>query len=142
LNRPSEVLRLLSEVDHPSFRVLYDTSHAYTGAVAGGRQGADPELLDGGEVEYAALLRPWLGHLHLIDSDGTLHNEETSNHLPFGTGAVDFRGVLDALDPEVTSLPWWTVDFCFCPTTERDGRLAVPFVQGLADDLRGRVGQA
>jgi sugar phosphate isomerase/epimerase len=131
LNRPSQVVGLLAEVGHPSFRVLFDTSHAYTGAVAGARQGADPEVLTGGAVEYARLLAPWLGHLHLIDSDGSLHDDETSAHLPFGTGRVDFEAVLAALGPGAERLGWWTVDFCFCPTTERDAVTAVPYVHRL-----------
>ncbi len=131
LNRPSEVLRVAEAVDHPNFKILFDTSHAYTGAVAGGRQGEDPELLAGGIVEYARLLKPHIGHLHLIDSDGSLHNEETSDHLPFGAGLVDFPSVIAALEPVASTLPWWTVDFCFCPTTERDARFAPPLVRAL-----------
>jgi len=133
LNRPSEVVRLLAEVAHPSFRVLFDTSHAYTGAVAGARQGDEPELLLGGAVDYAHKLRPWLGHLHLIDSDGSLHDNETSAHLPFGAGRVDFEAVLAALKPGADGLPWWTVDFCFWPGTERDAATAVPVVRSLVD---------
>ena len=136
LNRPSEVIRLLAEIGHPGFRVLFDTSHAYAGAVAGARQGDPPELLVGGAVEYARLLAPWVGHLHLIDGDGSLHDDETSAHLPFGTGALDFGAVLAALRPGAFDLPWWTVDFCFCPTTDRDARTAVPFVRGLAAGTR------
>jgi sugar phosphate isomerase/epimerase len=135
LNRPSEVVRLLEAVNHPNFTVLFDTSHAYTGAVSGGRQGHDPELLAGGVEEYARLLEPHLGHLHLIDSDGSLHDDETSEHLPFGAGSVDFRAALRALQPSLDNLPWWTVDFCFCPTTERDARTAVPFVRELMAEL-------
>jgi len=132
VNRPHEVLDLLQTVDHPNFRVLFDSSHAYAGAVAGARQGDQLDVLAGGVVEYAQLLRPWLGHLHLIDGDGSLHDGETSNHLPFGTGSVDFDELLDALTPQVFALPWWTVDFCFCATTERDAAQAVPLVRAMA----------
>ncbi|WP_375386919.1 sugar phosphate isomerase/epimerase family protein [uncultured Amnibacterium sp.] len=138
INRPSDVLRLLDEIDHPNFRVLFDTSHAYTGAVAGGRQGPEPEILPGGVVEYAQMLRDHVGHLHLIDSVGVLHDDETSEHLPFGAGAVDFPAVLDALGCAASALPWWTVDFCFWPEVDRDGRDAVPFVRGLRDGLAVR----
>lgn len=139
LNRPSEVLRMVRAVDHPNFKILFDTSHAYTGAVAGGRQGENPELLLGGVTEYAALIEPYLGHLHLIDSNGALHDDETSEHLPFGTGQVDFPSALQALRPSLNTLPWWTVDFCFCPTTERDGRVAVPVVRSLMQDTMGHA---
>jgi sugar phosphate isomerase/epimerase len=135
LNRPSEVLQMVEAVDHPNFKILFDTSHAYTGVVAGGRQGDNPELLSGGVAEYASLIEPYLGHLHLIDSDGSLHDEETSSHIPFGEGQVDFLPALEALKPSLDRLEWWTVDFCFCPTTERDGRKAVPFVRGLAEQV-------
>ena len=139
LNRPSDVVAAVVEaVDHPGFRLLFDTSHAYTGSVAGGRQGADPEVLTGGVVEYASLLTEHIGHLHLIDSDGSLHDEETSEHLPFGEGRVPFAEVIDALGKQARALPWWTVDFCYCPTTETDGRLAVPFVRQLLADATSR----
>jgi len=136
LNRPSEVVRVVEAVGNPSFRILFDTSHAYTGAVAGARQGPEPELLEGGEVEYARLLEPYVGHLHLIDSDGSLHDDETSAHLPFGTGKVDFPAVLRALEPAIDALDWWGIDFCFCATTEADAPKAVPFVRGLVRELQ------
>jgi sugar phosphate isomerase/epimerase len=140
LNRPSEVRDLAEAVDHPAFRILFDTCHAYAGAVAGARQGPEPELLAGGVVEYAELLQPYVGHLHLIDGDGSLHNGETSEHLPFGEGNVDFLGVLQALEPTLRDIDWWGIDFCFCPTTERDARKAVPFVRGLIEaHSRARV---
>lgn len=133
LNRPSEVQELIHTVAHPNFTVLFDTSHAYAGAVAGARHGADPELLAGGVAEYARLLAPYVGHLHVIDGDGSLHDEETSAHLPFGTGRLDLDEVIAALGRSALDLAWWTVDFCFCPTTERDAATAVPFVRALAD---------
>jgi sugar phosphate isomerase/epimerase len=137
LNRPSEVLRLVEAVDHSHFKILFDSSHAYMGAVVGSRQSPEPEPLAGGAAEYARMLEPHLGHLHLIDSDGSLHDEETTAHLPFGQGHVDFPTVLAALRPALDALPWWGVDFCFCPTTEADARLAVPVVRSLADVALG-----
>jgi sugar phosphate isomerase/epimerase len=132
LNRPSEVRRLLDAVGDPGFKALFDTCHAYTGAVSGARHGPEPELLAGGVPEYAELLRPHLGHLHLIDSDGSLHDDETSAHVAFGQGDVDFAAVLRALEPQLGELDWWGVDFCFCATAEADGRAAAPFVRALA----------
>lgn len=138
LNRPSDVVRVLSAVDRSNFQVLFDTSHAYAGAVAGARHGDRPELLTGGAAEYASLIAPWLGHLHVIDGDGSLHDAETSDHLPFGAGKIAFDEVLDALGPKASELDWWTVDFCFCATTERDASLAVPIVRDLRDRLAER----
>lgn len=141
LNRPSEVVRVLDSIDHPSFGVLFDTSHAFTGAVMGARQGPDPELLPGGVAEYAGLLGDRILHLHLIDSDGSLHDNETSAHLPFGQGHIDFAATLEALPGGGLDLPWWTVDFCFWPNTEVDGRTAVPVVRDLINRTAGKGGE-
>lgn len=135
LNKPSEVLRVVQSVAHEGFRILFDTSHAYMGAVVGARQTGTRETLPGGVLEYAKLLAPHIGHLHLIDSDGTLHNDETSTHTPFGQGHVDFSAVLRAIRPIVANLEWWCADFCFCAETESAGRQAVPFMRRLAEEV-------
>jgi sugar phosphate isomerase/epimerase len=135
LNKPSEVRRMVEAVDHPNFKLLFDTSHAYMGSVFGSRHTGMPEALKGGVVEYAHLLRPYLGHLHLIDSDGTLHDGATSTHYPFGEGKVDFAGTLNALRPELDQLNWWCVDYCFWPNGEVDAEKAVPFVRNLANEV-------
>ena len=139
LNRPSQVKRLVEDVGRPNFGLLFDSSHAHTGAAYGARQGPNPELLDGGAVEYAAMLADKVRHLHLIDSDGSLHDDDTSDHLPFGAGEVDFPAMLDALGAPAARLKWWTVDFCFCPTTERDATLALPIVRDLRDQFLDRM---
>jgi sugar phosphate isomerase/epimerase len=131
LNKLGEVLRLVEAVGHPNFRLIFDTSHAYMGAVVGARHSGDKELLPGGVAEYARRLLPYIGHLHLIDSDGTLHGEETSTHTPFGAGHVDFRAVMEVLRPVAAKLPWWCVDLCFNADAEAAGRAAVPFVRSL-----------
>jgi sugar phosphate isomerase/epimerase len=132
LNKPSEVLRLAEEIGDPGFKLLFDTSHAYMGAVVGARQTGEAETLEGGVAEYARLVNPHIGHVHLIDSDGSLHDDETSAHIPFGQGHVDFPAALQALRPALDGLEWWGIDFCFCPTTEVDARAAVPYVRDLA----------
>lgn len=139
MNRPSDGRRLADEVNHPHFKILFDTSHAYTGAVAGARQGPDPELLAGGVVEYARLLADHLSHLHLIDSDGWLHDEDQCSS-GFRSRASAFQKLLAALPRHGLALDWWTVDFCFSATPEGDGRLATAYVQPLRDSARAAIG--
>lgn len=114
-NKPSEIMRIVDDVGHPNFRVLFDTSHAHTCAAMGARQPGQRETLPGGALELLTRLRGKIGHIHLIDSDNTLHNNETSTHAPFGQGVLDW----DALIPEVlrSGCPtnWWTIDLCFWP---------------------------
>ena len=135
LNKPSEVRRVVESVNNENFKLLFDTSHAYMGGVVGARQTGQRELLSGGVVEYARQLGEMVGHLHLIDSDGSLHDNETSTHTVFGQGNIDFRDVLMALKPVASKLPWWCVDFCFNPLTPTAAKAAVPFVRGLMDEV-------
>ena len=134
LNKPSEVKRVVEAVDHENFKLLFDTSHAYMGAVIGARQTGNKELLSGGVAEYGRSLGTMVGHFHLIDSDGSLHNNETSTHVAFGEGKIDFTSVLAAMKPVISNLSWWCVDFCFNPETPSAGRTAVPIVHRLMDE--------
>ena len=131
LNSPSEIRRIVDAVGHENFKVLFDTSHAYMVSVVGARQTGEKEILPGGVVELSELLEEDIGHFHLIDSDGTLHNDETSTHAPFGTGHIDFEEVLGEMEPVLGWLEWWTVDFCFCPTTDKDAKHAVGFIKNV-----------
>jgi sugar phosphate isomerase/epimerase len=135
LNKPSEVLAVAEAVDHPSFGLLFDTSHAYMCAVVGARQTGEKEVLSGGLAAFGKMLERRIGHVHVIDSDGTLHNHETSTHAPFGTGRIDFRNVMLAIEGDLRPLTWWCFDFCFCPTTEVDAREAIPYMRSCLQQL-------
>jgi len=120
LNKPSDVMRVLDAVDDDNFGILYDTSHGHMVGVVGARQPGEKETLPGGQVELIDKLSDRINHIHLIDSDNTCHkdeqgNDETSMHLPFGKGVVDFGPILDRLAALKLSHDWWTVDLCFWP---------------------------
>lgn len=129
LNKPSEVKRLVESVNHPSFQVLFDTSHAYMSGVVGARQPGTKEQLPGGIIEYANLLKNHIGHFHLIDSDGTLHDNETSTHAEFGHGLIDFTTFLSEMESIVSNLEWWCVDFCFNAKVEEWAKEAIPYIK-------------
>lgn len=137
LNKPGEVVRITDEIANDNFKLLFDTSHAYMGAVVGARQTGKKETLSGGVAEYAALLGDRIGHLHLIDSDGTLHDNETSTHTPFGEGRIDFKQALSPIRDIIAALPWWTTDFCFCAETETAARGAADYTRNLAREILG-----
>lgn len=111
-NKPSEVLKMHQEVGHPNFRILFDTSHAYMCAVVGSRQHGARDVLLGGAEEFLEKLEGRIGAIHLIDSDGTLHGDETSTHRPFGEGFIDFQSIAPKL-LEVPNIDWWCIDMCF-----------------------------
>jgi sugar phosphate isomerase/epimerase len=136
-NKPSEIFQLVDDVGHPNFRILFDTCHAHMCATVGARQFGEKETLPGGAFELLTRLRGKIGHAHLIDSDNTLHNNETSTHAPFGQGVLDF----DRLIPELlrSGLPtnWWTIDLCFWPNAWEVTADAKKFLAGMARKYAG-----
>ncbi len=129
-SKPSEVVRMHDLVAHPNFKIMFDTSHAYMCSVVGARQQPPKETLAGGVGEFLAKLGDRVGHIHLIDSDGTLHGDETSTHRPFGEGYVDFKG----LAPQLLAVPgieWWCIDLCFWPNSWELVESSLAFVKGL-----------
>ncbi len=119
-NKPSDLLRILDAIDDPNFGVLYDTSHGHMVAEIGARQPGEKETLPGGQIELIQKLSGRINHIHLIDSDNSCHKDEngedeTSMHLPFGEGVVDFDAVVPHLAAEDPGHDWWTVDLCFWP---------------------------
>ena len=77
-------------------------------------------MLPGGQAEFIDRLSGRINHIHLIDSDDTCHkdadgNDETSMHLPFGRGLVDFDELVPKLAREDIGHDWWTIDLCFWP---------------------------
>ncbi len=119
-NKPSDAVRLHDAVDQPNFGIQYDTCHGQTVGVAGARHEGGKETF-ASQVDYIRKLADRINHIHLIDSDGTCHkdaqgDDETSTHIPFGDGMLDF----DAILPELAKAArlthdWWTIDLCFWP---------------------------
>jgi len=132
-NKPSEVVQMVEDVGHPNFKVLFDTCHAYMSAVVGARQAGAKETLSNGVAEFARMLKGKIGHVHLIDSDGTLHGDETSTHRPFGEGKIDFDEVIPAVMEDAGYHgEWWTIDLCFWPeaweVTENAQKFLAPYL--------------
>lgn len=114
-NKPSDILRIIDAVSHDNFMVEFDTCHAHMVAAVGARQPGERETLPGGALELARKLRGKIGHVHLIDSDGTLHGDETSTHAPIGDGLLDFGPLLAELEAGGLPTDWWCIDLCFWP---------------------------
>jgi sugar phosphate isomerase/epimerase len=119
LNKPSEILEIIRRVrgDHcnSNFGVLFNTCHAHMCAAVGANQVEPKETLAGGAIELLRALRGAIVHIHLIDSDGSLNEHNTSTRTPLGTGTLNF----DELAPELIACgvpnDWWCVDLCFWP---------------------------
>jgi sugar phosphate isomerase/epimerase len=117
-NKPSEILAIVDAVrgkGNPNFGVLYDTCHSYMAAVAGANQAGQKETLPGGDLELLKKLKGKITHIHLIDSDGSLNEHNTSTHNPFGTGKLNFDKLIPELMTSGVPNDWWCVDLCFWP---------------------------
>ena len=77
----------------------------------------EKELLPKGVVQFAHMLTGKIGHVHLIDSDGTLHDGDTSTHAPLGTGKLDFDEIIPAILDAGYKDEWCTIDLCFWPVS-------------------------
>jgi sugar phosphate isomerase/epimerase len=119
INKPSEILALVDEVrvkrNNPNFGVLYDTCHAHMCASVGANQIGAKETLPGGAMELLEKLKGSITHVHLIDSDGSLNEHNTSTHNPFGTGVLKFDELIPAIQASGVPTAWWCVDLCFWP---------------------------
>jgi sugar phosphate isomerase/epimerase len=117
-NKPSEIVQIVDAVrakGNPNFGVLFDTCHAYMSAVVGANQAGTKETLPGGELELLQKLKGKITHVHLIDSDGSLNEHNTSTHNPFGTGKLNWDRLAPALMDAGVPNDWWCVDLCFWP---------------------------
>ncbi len=117
-NKPSEIVQLVDAVrakGNPNFGVLYDTCHAHMCAAVGANHQGEKEILPGGAMELLEKLKGKITHVHLIDSDGTLNEHNTSTHNPFGTGVLNFDQLIPAIQAAGVPTDWWCVDLCFWP---------------------------
>ncbi len=117
-NKPSEIFKIVDGVrsrGNSNFGVLYDTCHAHMCAVVAANQTGQKETLPGGELELLERLRGKITHVHLIDSDSSLNEHNTSTHNPFGTGKLNFDVLAPALNQCGVPHDWWCVDLCFWP---------------------------
>lgn len=114
INEPKYILETYEAVNEPNFSILFDTCHGYMSAVMGARH-IEPDVLEGGILEFIDKLKGKIGFVHLIDSDGTLNVTATSTHAPFGLGKINFDEVVPALLAAGYEGEWWAIDLCEWP---------------------------
>src|SRR5207248_3105769 len=98
-----------------NFVVLYDTCHAHTCAVQAAHHPGAQETLPGGALELLDKHKGQKTHVHLTEQAGTVDEDTTSTHNPFGTGKLDFDRLMPALNAAGVPNDWWCVDLCFWP---------------------------
>ena len=114
-NKPSEIVKMVKDVGMDNFKLQVDTCHVQMCAVVGAKQYGEKEVLKGGQLEFFEMVNGMIGDIHIIDSDNTLHDNETSTHAPFGEGVINFEEVVPAIVKAGYKSEWWTIDLCFWP---------------------------
>jgi sugar phosphate isomerase/epimerase len=132
INKPSDIARLTDEVGEPNFKLMFDTCHAQMSGVQAARQDAPAERLPS-IIDFIDKMDKRIGTVHLIDSDNTLHHDETSTHAPFGDGVLDFDAIIEEFKKVGYRGPWWTIDLCFWPTAWDLVESSQRFVAGLLE---------
>jgi sugar phosphate isomerase/epimerase len=82
-------------------------------------------------MELLDKLKGKITHVHLIDSDGKLNKHNTSEHVPFGQGVLDFDKLIPALEQAGVPNDWWCVDLCFWPNAWDVTAQSNTFLDGL-----------
>jgi sugar phosphate isomerase/epimerase len=139
-NKPSEIMAIVDGVrglGNKNFGVLYDTCHAHMVAGIGANQSGTKEILPGGAMELLEKLKGKITHVHLIDSDGSLNEHNTSTHNPFGTGKLDFDKLAPALNSAGVPHDWWAVDLCFWPNAWEVTAQSKTYLDGLRRKYAG-----
>jgi sugar phosphate isomerase/epimerase len=133
-NKPSEILHIVDAVrakGNNNFGVLFDTCHAHMCAAVGANQVGQKETLPGGALDLLDRLKGKITHVHVIDSDGSLNEHNTSTHNPFGTGVLDFDRLFTALNQAGVPNDWWCVDLCFWPNAWDVTAQSKTFLEGM-----------
>lgn len=138
VNEPSNVIEVCDAVGEKNFSLLFDTCHAYN--VSLGLNGIEPEILKGGIMEFIEMAAGRIGFVHLIDSDGKLNRDNTSEHVPFGSpeGKINFDEVIPALE-KVGKFngEWWAIDLCLWPDAWKVTKQCKDFVDELNKKYQG-----
>lgn len=137
INKPSEIMRVLQTIDHPNFKIMFDTAHAHMVSVVGRHQSGEKDTVAGGINGFADMLGDYIAHWHLIDCvESDQLADGNSIHSPFGTGAIDFASFFNSQKKRLAAADYWTFDFCSCPTTDEDARYAIPFLKGILEQVK------
>ena len=116
INEPKNIVDTVKAVGEPNFKLLFDTCHGYMSAVVASRHIDEGMKLDGGLLEFIEMCKDEIGIVHVIDSDGTLNETQTSTHAPFGDGVIDFDEAIPALLEKANyKADWWAIDLCEWP---------------------------
>ncbi len=108
-NKPSETLKMLEDVGHSHFKLMYDTGHFQACAVIGHNHVQPAETL-ANQIEFIEMLpKGSIGHIHLCDTDMNTCLNMFGTKSNFGEGIIDYDELMPVLASAYDGV-WWAVD--------------------------------
>jgi sugar phosphate isomerase/epimerase len=108
-NKPSETVKMLNDVGHDNFKLMYDTGHFQACGVIGHNHVQPAETLPN-QIEFIEMLPAGsIGHIHLCDTDMNTHLNMFGTKCNFGEGIIDFEELVPVLAERYDGV-WWAVD--------------------------------
>jgi len=108
-NKPSETVKILNDVNHENFKIMYDTGHFQACSVIGHNHVQPAETLPN-QIEFIKMLpKDSIGHIHLCDTDMNTHLNMFGTKCNFGEGIIDFEELMPVLASAYDG-EWWAVD--------------------------------
>jgi sugar phosphate isomerase/epimerase len=108
-NHPTEVVKMLNDVGHSHFKLMYDTGHFQACGVIGHNQVQPGETFPD-QIDFIKMLpQGSIGHIHLCDTDMNTCLDMFGTKSNFGEGIIDFTKLMPVL-AEAYDGEWWAVD--------------------------------
>jgi sugar phosphate isomerase/epimerase len=108
-NKPSETVKMLNDVGHDNFKLMYDTGHFQACGVIGHNHVQPAETLPN-QIDFIKMLPAnSIGHIHLCDTDMNTCLNMFGTKSNFGDGIIDFEELMPVL-ADAYNGEWWAVD--------------------------------
>lgn len=108
-NKPSECVKMLQDVGHENFKLMYDTGHFQACSVIGHNHVQPPEQLPD-QIDFIEMLpADSIGHVHLCDTDMNTHLNMFGTKSNYGEGIIDYAKLMPVL-ADAYAGTWWAVD--------------------------------
>ncbi|MBI0141150.1 sugar phosphate isomerase/epimerase [Bartonella sp. W8125] len=108
--RPSEIIRLLKEVDSKNFKLNVDFAHARAISELGHNQLRPYETLKGGVIEFINMVGAYIGDIGVVDTDDNIVSNIFASHIGLGKGNLNIEQMLQAVIATGYKGPWWGLD--------------------------------
>jgi sugar phosphate isomerase/epimerase len=108
-NKPSETVKMLNDVGHSHFKLMYDTGHFQACSVIGHNHVQPPETFPN-QIEFIKMLPAGsIGHIHLCDTTMETRLNMFGTKWDFGDGIIDFSELMPVLTERYDGV-WWAAD--------------------------------